>query len=315
MNCKPPEEKSLTATISPADRASRARDAVKAITTIATLPEITSRLLEAVSDPNSTPAALHRIVAQDPVLAARVLKVVNSPFYRLPGLVGSIDRAIVVLGVNAVKNIAISASMARLFHGQRLYGQFTAKDVWRHCVAVAVAARELARGMKLPLAEEAFLAGMIHDIGLVVALEQFSPELVRVCAMTDPDAGGGGGGDACTPGVKPLFFEAEREVMGVDHQEMGALLAEQWKFPRPCQLVARYHHRPMDVPAESRLLVALVHAADTMCCAAGQGFSLTAIHQRLDPTAIADLGLDADVIRRVAGELDTLVAAAADLLD
>jgi HD-like signal output (HDOD) protein len=284
--------------------AAQVRDAVKRVTAVAALPEVTARVLEIIRDPKSTPAELHSVVAQDPALAARVLKIVNSAFYRSPGMVGSIDRAIVVLGLNAIKNIAISASVGRLFQGQRLYGDYTAKDLWRHSVAVAVTARELAKGMKLPLQEEAFLAGMLHDVGLLVLLELFPKELERVCAISSS-----GSSDA------PLFCEAEREVIGLDHQEAGAMLAEQWKFPRPCQLVAGYHHRPMEVAVESRLLVGLVYVADTLCCAARHGFPLTADRQGLDSATMADVGLDAVVVRRVSSELETLVASASGLLE
>src|SRR5882672_10173927 len=140
------------------------QQAVKKVTSIATLPEITSRIIRTVEDPKSTAAALHKIVSHDPALVTRILKVVNSAFYGLPGQVGSIERAIVLLGLNAVKNIAVAASIGQLFRGAKLCEGYTAKDLWTHCIAVAVAARDLAKQANPALADEAFLAGMIHDI-------------------------------------------------------------------------------------------------------------------------------------------------------
>src|SRR6266542_2667408 len=143
----------------------------------ATAPQPNALVAEALKkvttleDPRSTAASLHKIVAHDPALATRILKVVNSAFYGLPGQIGSIDRAIVLLGLNAVKNIAVAASLGQLFRGVKLCQGFTAKDLWTHCIAVGVAARELARQMKVPIAEEAFLAGMIHDVGMLVSLQ------------------------------------------------------------------------------------------------------------------------------------------------
>src|SRR6185295_19241156 len=92
-------------------------NAIREISHIATLPEITVKVVELVEDPKSTAQDLHKVISSDPALCSRILKVVNSSFYGLPGQIGSINRAIVMLGLNAVKNIAIAASLAKLFRG------------------------------------------------------------------------------------------------------------------------------------------------------------------------------------------------------
>src|SRR6187397_2189159 len=143
-------------------------DAVKKVSSIATLPEVTAKIISTVEDPKSTASQLHKIVSHDPALVTRIMKVVNSAFYGLPGQIGSIERAIVLLGLNAVKNIAVAASLGELFRGTKLCEGFTAKDLWTHCISVAATSRHLAREMKLPFADEAFLAGMIHDVGILV---------------------------------------------------------------------------------------------------------------------------------------------------
>src|SRR5438105_11594558 len=157
-------------------------EAIKKVTTIATLPEVTSHIVATVEDPRSTASQLHRIISHDPALVTRILKVVNSAFYSLPGQIGSIERAIVLLGLNAVKNISVASSLGQMFRGVKLCEGYTAKDLWRHCIAVGVVARELAKQMKLPLADEAFLAGMIHDIGILVSLQTAPESLRSVCA-------------------------------------------------------------------------------------------------------------------------------------
>src|SRR6059058_5886677 len=130
------------------------QQAIKKITAIATLPEVTSKIIEIVEDPKSTAAELHKIVSHDPALVTRILKVVNSAFYGLPGQIGSIERGIVLLGLNAVKNIAVAASIGQLFRGGTLCEGFAARDLWTHSIAVAVIARDLAKQMKLPIADE-----------------------------------------------------------------------------------------------------------------------------------------------------------------
>src|SRR5947199_2956752 len=138
-----------TATL--ADPQTRVMEAVKKVNTIATLPEVTARIIKTVEDPKSTASQLHKIVSHDPALVTRILKVVNSSFYGLPGQIGSIERAIVLLGLNAVKNIAVAASLGQLFRGAKLCEGFTAKDLWTHCIGVGIVARSLAKQAKVPL--------------------------------------------------------------------------------------------------------------------------------------------------------------------
>ena len=287
-----------TATL--AENPSLVAEALKKVSTIATLPEVTAKIVQTVEDPKSTAAQLHKIVAHDPALATRILKVVNSAFYGLPGQIGSVERAIVLLGLNAIKNIAVAASLGQLFRGVKLCEGFTAKDLWTHCIAVGVTARELARQMKLPIADEAFLAGLIHDTGMLVGLQVWPDKLK----------------DACEAARKSErdFCEIEREVTGVDHQQLGQGLAELWKFPRSCQLVAGYHHKPTTLSDNNRMLVTLVYIADTMCCKQNRGFNLTAMRQKYEDGGIIDMQIDSRLIEQTAGKLDELVSSATSVL-
>jgi len=124
-------------------------EAIKQISHIATLPEITVKIIELVEDPTSTAQDLNNVISNDPALCSRILKVVNSSFYGLPGQIGSINRAIVLLGLNAVKNIAISASMAKLFRGGALCDKFNARDIWMHAIATAAASKMISDKLKM----------------------------------------------------------------------------------------------------------------------------------------------------------------------
>ncbi|HYE16923.1 MAG TPA: HDOD domain-containing protein [Tepidisphaeraceae bacterium] len=292
----------ILAAAAPAENAAAVADALKKLTTIATLPEVTAKIVTTVEDPKASAAQLHKIVAHDPALATRILKVVNSAFYGLPGQIGSVERAIVLLGLNAIKNIAVAASLGQLFRGVRLTGNYTAKDLWTHCIAVGVTARELARQMKLPIADEAFLAGLIHDAGLLVSLQLWPEKLRGAC-------------DAAAAAPERPFTEIEREWLGgVDHPQLGQGLAELWKFPRSCQMVAGYHHRPTALHDNNRLLVTLVYVADTMCCHAGKGFPLTALNQKIEDAGLSDINLDPVLIAQTANRLDDLVGSATSVL-
>ncbi len=274
--------------------------AIRKVAAIASLPEVTARIIQTIENPQSSASQLHGIVSHDPALTTRILKVVNSAFYGMPGQVGSIERAIVLLGFNTVKSLALAASLGQLFRGVTLCEGFTARDLWKHCICVGVGARELARQMKLPTVEEAFLAGIIHDLGLLISLQMW-PERVRAACERAK-----AGEDFCL---------IEREVVGVDHMQMGAAVAEQWRFPKVCQQVAGFHHRPKLATADAKLMVTLVYVADTLCCQQERGFNLTALRQRVEEAGLAEVRIDPVLITRMAEKMDDLVAAASSLLE
>jgi HD-like signal output (HDOD) protein len=272
------------------------RDAIRKLTTLATLPEVTSQIIATVEDPKSSATRLHKLVSHDPVLVTRILKVVNSAFYGLPGQVGSIERAIVLLGLNAVKNIAVAASLGQLFRGAKLCDGFTAKDLWTHCVGVGLMARELCKALKLPIADEAFLAGMIHDVGILVELQTWPEQTRAICQTVSKQ-----GGDFC---------HAERDVLHIDHQLLGRGLAEHWKFPKSCQQVAGFHHNPGDLHDDVRTLAIVVYVADVLCCQTTQGFNLTAQHTELDPSLLAEIKLAPELLEKLKLILPDLVKGA-----
>lgn len=252
--------------------------ALAAVGDIATLPEVTIKIIEIVEDPKSTARDLHEIIKNDPALSVKVLKVVNSAFYGLPGQVASVDRAIILLGLSAVKNISIAASIARLFKGRRISGQFSAVDLWKHSVAVAVAARSIARLSPHPvMTDEVFVAGLIHDIGTLVERQAFPDQFVEVinrCEGTDTD-----------------FLECERQVVGADHQAFGVGLTTKWKFPRHLRAAVGFHHNPEVLSVELKNMATLIHLGDVLCCREKIGFYLTAQHSVIREDMLDTLGI------------------------
>ena len=283
-----------------AEPQAKVMEVVKKVTSIATLPEVTAKIIQTVEDPRSSASKLHQIVTHDPALVTRILKVVNSSFYGLPGQIGSIERAIVLLGLNAVKNIAVAASIGAMFRQGKLCEGFAARDLWTHCIAVGVVARDLAKQMGSSVADEAFLAGMIHDVGILISLQVFPNQLREVC-------------EAAKLGQTP-FCELEKQMIGMDHQQLGATLAEQWKFPRSCQLVAGYHHRPLMLAEQNRMLVNVVHVADTICCHSKHGFNLTGYTQQNTPEDLTRFGIHPDFVANTTDRLDELLSVASNVL-
>ena len=275
--------------------------AIREISHIATLPEITIKIIEVVEDPNSTAQDLHKIISNDPALCARVLKVVNSAFYGLPGQIGSINRAIVLLGLNAVKNIAIAASLAKLFRGGRLCPSFAARDLWTHSIAVAATVKLLAEKAKLNLPDEAFLAGLIHDIGIMVEMQAERAKLVEAIEMAQEQ--------------NISFLEAERSIIGADHQEFGRALCESWKFPRSFVCVTGFHHKPLQLDPQTRALTVLVHIADILAARQGLGFTGTVASMEIDEKILEAVQLTAEQVEEVYEQIPEAYEVAAGLLN
>ena len=250
--------------------------AIREISHIATLPEITLKIVNIVEDPSSTAQDLHNVISKDPALCTRILKVVNSAFYGLPGQIGSINRAIVLLGLNAVKNIAIAASLSKLFKGGQLTPTFSAKDLWTHSIAVGVANKLIAEQMKLGLSDEAFLVGLIHELGIMVEMQWDRNKLVEVLEKVEKSPAG------------TDMLAIETQVFGATHQDFGAALSEKWKFPKSFTTVIGFHHRPMDVPADQRTLAAMVYVADRLAAQISAGFKAD-IADNAIPAAIMEV--------------------------
>jgi HD-like signal output (HDOD) protein len=243
--------------------------ALSKISELGSLPEVTTKIVNLVEDLKSTAKDMHDVVKTDPALATKVLKVVNSSFYGLPSQIASLDRAITMLGLTAVKNIALAASMARIFKGKPAGGpqHFTPRDLWKHSISVAVCGRLIAVQAKVQPADELFVAGLVHDVGLLAETQIFESQIQEIAG-------------ACMQ-TPQNFCAAEEASIGADHQTFGWAMATKWKFPAGLRCAIGYHHDPTTLQPEFRKFAALVYVADTICCAQGLGFSLTAKNQEL----------------------------------
>ncbi len=283
----------MSAVISEEQHAAVSR-AIEGISHIATLPATTLRIIELVGDTTSTAQDLHNVISNDPALCSRILKVVNSAFYGLPRQIGSINRAIVLLGLNAVKNIAIAASLTKLFRGGELCPGFSARDLWIHCVATAAGSKLICDELKLGLSDEAFLSGLIHDIGIMVEVQAMRPELTQVFEEMTFDSDGAPQCD---------MREVEQRVLGADHTAFGAGLCETWKFPKSFSYVTRHHHNPNELPEGHRMLTSIVHVADRLSGQLGYGFRTDLMHLEISSADLDALGLTTEQLERVKGSL------------
>ena len=282
----PRVESSIKSTM---DRASR----------IATLPAIAVRIIQLCNDPDTDMEALIRII--DPVLGSKILRLVNSAFYGVSGQIKSIKHAILMLGLNAVKNIAIAASLVKMARGGRLTPNFHASDLWEHSIAVATAARLLAQKTKGVSADEAFLTGLIHDIGIIVELQACRTEFLELleCLVVDDQLS---------------FRKAEEQTLGATHEDLGAELCAAWNFPRSLQLAVGYHHRPWELTAPANELPLLIHVADLLAAQLGIGYTRTVEASLIDPTLLEELALNESDLATIGEQLPEAMQESSSLL-
>jgi HD-like signal output (HDOD) protein len=279
-------------------------DVLASLGELATLPEVTAKIIAVVEDPNGTARQLEEVIKRDPTLSARVLKVINSAFYGLPGQVDDLNRAIVLLGRSGITNIAIAVSLSHMFkdtNNQQIIG---ASALWRHSLAVAVVAKKMAVLAHCPAApDQIFMAGLIHDLGLIMEWQALPAELAAVCHQWVA-----GEGD---------FLQLEREIIGATHQDFGYALTAAWRFPDRLRAAVGQHHDLEGLSGESLDVTAVLRDADTLCCRAGIGFCLTAHHQNLDakwdepadgvatcPDTLAGASLQARILDGLDGEIE-----------
>lgn len=231
---------------------------------------------------------VEKVVRPDPSLTANLLRMANSSYFSPRSRAETVRQAVTLLGVKRTFEIAVGAAMARMIPARLPGYDLDAKSFWLHCVAVAVLSERLAKETRAASPDLLFTAGLLHDVGkLAIAtfVARSAPAiLVRARAGVD-------------------FVTAEREVLGVDHCEVGARVAEAWKLPAAVAWAARWHHHPTAAPESvDRTLVDLVHAADSLAISLGLGSDVGEMARTVDAGVWQRLGLQVRRMERVAGE-------------
>ncbi len=237
------------------------RQVLLRIKQLPTLPQVVTHLLKLIDNPASSASQVSKIISQDQSLATKVLKLVNSPFYGMPKRIATLSQATVILGFNTIKNLALTAAIFDQFgHGDpaQEHQGFNRERFWEHSVACAVAAKTIAEHLQYEMPEEAFMAGLIHDIGKVI-FDQFLHKDFGVAL------------DYARENKVPLF-EGEKHAIGAQHTEIGAWLGEKWNLPAHLNAAIEYHHS-LENPVKYAKIVAIVHLANIIVRLEGFGCS------------------------------------------
>ena len=272
---------------------------LKKIKELPPLPLVVRKLINIMENELSSAQDVKEVLSSDQALAGKVLKLVNSSFYGMSGEVSTISRAIVILGFAAVRNLATGLGVAGIMaQGGKGGAQ---QDFWRHAIASAASAEVLARHTGYPDPEEAFIAGLLHDIGHLV-LGTALPKEFKAVLELGPDG----------------MVENEQRLLGMTHPKAGHLLLKHWKLPGALGNAVRFHHNQKVAASGDEPLTALIALADALACVQGQVYERS-LTQEDFLQLVKVVGLDVqetgDLLRKIEARVEetrTFLKIAAD---
>lgn len=243
------------------------------------LPTTVMKVIEICRDPNLKPADLNRVISLDPVLTGAVLKLINSAYYSLTEKVTSIVRAIIMLGINTVKNLALSTAVLDKMETTGSIGSLNMEGYWRHCLGVGVTAKKIAikTGTNEKMVEEYFIAGLLHDIGKVVLNKAVSEEYIKIIIKSDMESAD--------------LIDCETQMLQTNHIEIAKSICDRWKFTPELYDAITCHHSPFECRPENRKIVYAVNIANIWCNQNTIGFSGNMGPKDMNPEVLGFLGI------------------------
>ncbi len=261
------------------------------------IPGSALRLLELVDQADASIEDIEEVLRLDPGLTANVLKLTNSAFFGLPSKVGSVKRAVMLLGLKKLKQLIMASCVSAVMDKDIPGYDLPAGELWRHSIAVSVAAEGLVGELGIRSGEDIFTAALLHDVGKVV-LGQFIND--------DYDALQAAAGNSVS------FEVAEKEVLGADHAEIGARILEQWSLPAELVHAVRWHHNP-EMASDVLPSTDIVHVANMLCLMLGIGVGREGLQYQPSPVVTRRLGLKPFHLEKLASQTIQAMGELADI--
>jgi putative nucleotidyltransferase with HDIG domain len=259
-------------------------------TELPSIPAAALKVIKETDSSTSTANSVAQILSTDQALTARIVRLANSAYYGLARRVGNVSEAVVVLGMRTVRNLAIVASSYPWLTKPVPGYELGAKDLWLHSFGVAIGAQVVAKRARFAQEEQAFTAGLLCDIGklaLSVWFEEKTPKMLQLAQLKGN-----------------TFSQVERMLLGYDHAEVGAYLAETWNFPKEIVEAIKYHHDPEQCP-DRTMLVDCVHMGDYLTMLMGFGLGGDGMQYRFAEDTLERLGIGVEELDDVISEFVT----------
>ncbi|MCP3898374.1 MAG: HDOD domain-containing protein [Desulfobacteraceae bacterium] len=252
------------------------------IKNLPTLPLVTSNVIKLIQNPDSTAYELAEAISQDQSLATKVLKTANSAYYGFPGKITTINYAVVVLGLNNIKNIVLSTSIMEQFAKTDETPLFDRKDFWKHSLLCGMISKKISEHMGIKNSEEMFMCGLLHDFGKLILDNFLHDEFVLALELARDK--------------KISLLKAENKIFTFNHSGIGALLLKKWNLPPSLVKAVEFHHYP-DESLNAFRTASIVHVADYLCRKNSIGSGGDKILPQLNKKSFKLTGLTSELIK------------------
>jgi len=276
------------------------QELIKEIKNLKPIPAVINQILEIVDQPDSSIAQIANIIQYDPAVTASVLRTCNSAFFGLKAPAESIKDAVSLLGIDQILEIVLMKSGARVLSGkQEGYGLHEGA-MWKYSVSSALVAKQIAQKLSLKNKNMIFTAALLKDIGKTVLDRFVMNSFEKISALVVNE--------------NLSFREAEKQIIGVDHTELGGMIAKMWKFSPKMVKIIRHHHLT-DVSMVKDKEITVVYLADCICMMIGIGVGSDGLAYRFNDQAMIELGIKADDISKIIARFALNMQKVEDLLD
>lgn len=249
------------------------------------VPQIAFRAIELLNNPDTDVSGLAEVISSDQALTAKLLRLCNSVYYGLPRKVTTISEAVMIVGFTSIKSLVLMITTQSTLNKGLLGYKIGPGDFWRHSLNTAETARFLAQKIGYAKPEESFIAGLIHDIGKMVLNQYALPEVYRATNLAQKE--------------RLPIFQAEQKILGFDHAEVGAGLAERWNFPPVLVESIRRHHsfEPYQEGTVTQLLPSLVGLSNLIAKQSPQAPEALWLQLKSHSTLLLDMQLSVEQLK------------------
>lgn len=218
---------------------------------IASIRSTLTKIIEIIHNPDSSMVELKEAIEVDPPLTAKVLRLANSAYYGNRGKIGTILEAIIHVGFDTIKELALNQKVLELFKRERNINGYSRRSLWIHSVGVAICNKLIARREFCQIGDDMYTAGILHDIGIIVEDQFLTDALLKAIQMANEK--------------KRSLLEAEVEILGYHHEDIGARLAESWEFPPTLSSVIGSAQRPLLAEEGYKRLAMVCYISNRAC--------------------------------------------------
>jgi len=253
-----------------------------------TLPSVANKVTKLLKDPTCTAIRVSEVIDKDPSLTIRVLRLVNSAYYSIRSEVTNVRHAVALLGFKTITQMVITISVFDVFKGG--YGrEFDREGFWKHSIGCGVISQKIAQLTGYAGADDCFTAGLLHDIGKVVVDQYLHEEMEKVIKLTQEH--------------DISFADAETEIMGINHADIGGQVMENWKIPIPIMVAVKYHHNVLEERGKTEnardLIVDIVRLSDIICKREKIGYTGDCTMPEITEDLYSRLNINKEAIDRV----------------